>query len=83
MIYIQGANINEFWAREPGMVSMNLACLQRNYVEAKEALGLVEPLPALGPFPLTDLLRMRVVCMILRSSLQWERYAEHLQWNSM
>lgn len=83
LVCIRVANIDAFSAREAGTVRGNLNCVQRDYSEAKEALGLTEPYPPMGPFPLRDDLGMKPAVMSLHSSLRKGRYAGHLQWDSM
>jgi hypothetical protein len=45
--------------------------------------SLSKPLPALGPFPISDLCGMKMACLSLDASLRKGRYADHLQWDSM
>lgn len=83
LICVRSANIDAFWARETRTVGSNLSCLQRDYREGKEALGLVDPLPSMGPMPLKDSCGMKAAVLTLRASLRKGKYANHLQWDSM
>lgn len=63
LVCVRGANLDAFWVREPSTVASNLSCVQRDYAEAREALGLTELYPLIGPFPLQDEVGMAAACM--------------------
>ena len=46
--------LDGFWGRASGTVSCNLGQLQGFHKIACEDFGLMEALPAIGPFPLMD-----------------------------
>ena len=79
---IRRANLDGFWAREPGTVEATkregrkLAMLGRD-------MGLENLFPAMGPFPVVDTQGMGVaVCMLVRS-LDKGRYRATLQYDTV
>jgi hypothetical protein len=83
MLCVRRANLDAMWAREPGTVKSNLGSLRRTFRSGESAFGFEQPLPALGPFPLSDTCGMKMACLSLDASLRKGKYADHLQWDSM
>lgn len=73
------ASLDAMWARESSTVVGNLWILQRMHQDARAGLGFENPLPALGPFPLKDVVGMRAAVMALQALRRRGRYMDHLQ----
>ena len=66
LLCICHANLDAFWAREPGTVAANLREI-KNILNSGELLG-IDMLGKLGPFPFQDCLGMRpAMAFLLRS----------------
>lgn len=83
MVLVRRAVLYSFWATEPRTLSSNLGALRRMHQDGQSGLGLMRPLPCLGPFPLEDLVGIIPALLALQASLRPSCYAPHLQWDSM
>ena len=75
--------MDEFWSWETGTIKENMSMLRKMTGLDIGDLGLEEWMPPLGPYTLTDEVGMGIIFVTLRLSPRKERYAEHLQWDSM
>ena len=57
--------------------------LRKMITMAKEELGLEGWFPTLGPYLLKNKVGMRVACVTFRLYIRKEKYAGHLQWETM
>jgi hypothetical protein len=83
MKFIRRANLDALWSREPGTVNNTRRDLENLSTKAK-ILGIDEErmLPAMGPFPLTDVHGMGVAVCILLRSLDAGRNEETIQFST-
>ena len=81
-VCIRRVNLDAIWAREPSTYRSTLATLRRDYDAAYDLVGLREPVPKRGPFPLADPFGMTASVMVLLSSLRQGRRGQHIQWDT-
>ena len=82
IVAIRCANLDAFWAREPGTV----AATKREGVKIGRLgalVGLVNLFPAMGPFPLEDTQGMGIAVCMLERSLDKGRYRTTLQFETV
>ena len=82
IVAIRRANLDAFWAREPGTV----AATKREGVKIGRLgalVGLVNLFPAMGPFPLEDTQGMGIAVCMLERSLDKGRYRTTLQFETV
>ena len=79
---IRRANLDAFWAREPGTVnSTRLDGIK--IVRLEKDLNLQSTFPSMGPFPVKDVLGMGIAVCMLRRSLEKGRYKDTLQYETV
>lgn len=74
------ASLDAFWSWAPSTVTNNLREAARSERFA-DRVGIPSITPALGPFPLSDVLGMRVTVAVLDRSLDPGLHEEFVQWN--
>ena len=82
VVSIRRANLDAFWAREPGTVGST----RREGVKIRklgDSMGLINLFPATGPFPLEDTMGMGIVVCMLQRSLDKGRYRDNLQFETV
>ena len=82
IVSIRRANLDAFWAREPGTV----AATRREGVKIGKLgnlMGLSMLFPAMGPFPLEDTMGMGIAVCMLQRSLEKGRYRDTLQFETV
>jgi hypothetical protein len=79
---IRRANLDAFWAKEPKIVSKNLGQARRA-VDIGAVLGIVDPFPTMGPFPVEDRFGMKAAAIMLMRSLDVGKYAPTIQFSTM
>jgi hypothetical protein len=75
---IRRANLDAVWGREPDTVQATLRSAKHIIVQWRQ-VGLQPVFPALGAFPVKDLLGMRVAIAMLLKSLEPGRYHNDYQ----
>ena len=80
-ICIRRAILDSFWARERSTVEKNCREL-RNVQKTAELIGLNEPLPERGPFPIGDHQGISIACILLMKTLQAGKNAKHIQFET-
>lgn len=78
---IRRAQLDAFWAREPSTVAGNLREL-RMVLKSSQQLGIENPLPDRGPFPIGDHVGMRTACALLMRTLNAGKNAEMVQFET-
>lgn len=79
---IRRANLDSIWAREPSTYRSTLTTLRRDYEAAVDLVGMAEPIPPRGPFPLSDPLGMKAAVMVLLASLRPGRRGANIMWET-
>lgn len=79
---IRRANLDAFWSKEPLTVSKNLS-LANKALSISQALGVVNPFPSMGPFPVDDIFGMSAACVMLTRSLDTGKYAPTIQFSTL
>ena len=82
IVSIRQANLDAFWAREPGTV----VATRREVVKIGKLgnlIGLTKLFPAMGPFPLEDIIGMGIAVCMLQRSLEKGRYRDTLQFETV
>jgi hypothetical protein len=79
---IRCANLDALWDKEPTTVSKNYAQAQRA-IQFALSLGISDPFPNMGPFPLSDTFGMKAACVMLLKSLGIGKYAPTVQFATM
>ena len=79
---IRRANLDAMWSREPSTVAGNLRLAIRA-VEIAKSLGIDDPFPSMGPFPIEDTLGMKEATILLMRSLDVGKYKETVQFETM
>ena len=79
---IRRANLDAMWCRESNTVSGNLRLATRA-VEIANALGIGDPFPSMGPFPVDDTLGMKEAAIMLMRSLDAGKYKDTVQFQTM
>jgi hypothetical protein len=82
MTCIWRATLDSLWSRERGTVNGNRREGERHLSNC-EALGISEPYPTRGPFPLEDEFGMITACSLLLRSLDPGKNAEKIQYETM
>ena len=82
IVTIRRANLDAFWAREPGTVNSTRLDGMK-IVRLEKELNLQSTFPSMGPFPVKDVLGMGIVVCMLRRSLEKGRYKDTLQYETM
>ena len=75
---IRRANLDALWSRETSTVLANTRHL-RQLLETWELVGIPPPMPALGPFPMTDVQGFGVAISMLLRSLNPGKYGDYTQ----
>ena len=81
LVCIRRAILDSFGARERSTVEKNCREL-RNLSETANTLGLDEPLPSRGPYPLGDSQGIGIACLMLMKTLNAGRNAKHIQFET-
>ena len=82
VVSIRRANLDSFWAREPGTVGAT----RREGVKVGklvESRGLTNLFPVTGEFPVEDTMGMGIAVYMLQRSLDKGRYRENLQFETV
>uniref|UniRef100_A0A7S1V8W6 Uncharacterized protein n=1 Tax=Grammatophora oceanica TaxID=210454 RepID=A0A7S1V8W6_9STRA len=80
-ICIRRATLDAFWSREPSTVAKS--CWEmRGMLEAAETIGLDNPLPPRGPFPIEDSWGVGTACMMLMKTMRPGRNSENIQFET-
>jgi hypothetical protein len=80
LVEVRHANINAFWAREPGTtISGNLGQAKNKMEKIGDYFGFDSVSPAMPPFRLEDTFRMKAAICLLRRSLDNGKMEEHVQ----
>lgn len=79
---IRRANLDAIWSRESNTVLGNLRLAGRA-VELARSLGIADPFPSMGPFPLEDTLGMKEAAIMLMRSLDAGKYKDTVQFQTM
>ena len=82
LLCIRRANLDSFWARERSTVAGNRREGVR-FVNTCRLLGVENPYPPRGPFPLEDNFGMLVACVILIRSLDEGKNATNVQFETI
>lgn len=80
-VCIRRAILDAFWSREPSTVKGNLGELKM-VLRSSETLGILDPLPARGPFPISDDCGMRTACALLMRTLNPGKNSEMVQFET-
>ena len=80
-VCIRRANLDSFWSRERSTVDKNWREL-RGLKGLGETIGLSEPLPNRGPFPIGDYNGLGAACLMLMKTLNEGRNARHIQYET-
>ena len=83
MCYIRRAVLDRFWGRASGTVSGNLGQSHGFHKVACEDFGLMEALPAMGPFPLLDTFGIGSALVMLKRSMMPGKYGDHIQYDTL
>ena len=84
MTCIRRANLDAFWAREPGTVSANLYDARRSVTTQVDCLGIISGgFRPLGPFPLRDTCGMIPAATMLMRSLDAGRNDKTVQFGTI
>jgi hypothetical protein len=79
---IRRANLDAMWSRETQTVTKNYRLAVRA-IDIATALGIEDPFPVMGPFPLHDIFGMSAAVVILTRSLDVGKYAATVQYGTM
>ena len=79
--YIRRANLDAFWGRASKTIGGNLGVVNQHVKFGKE-LGLKDPLPARGPFRLSDDVGMKEAVLQLRRTRDKGRYDKFIQYGT-
>jgi hypothetical protein len=79
---IRRAILDSFWSRETSTVEKNRNEMRR-FLETADLLGINNPLPKRGPFPIGEDQGLGVACTILIRSLDAGRNAKHVQFETI
>lgn len=82
LLCIRRANLDAFWARENGTVVQNWREAVRFHEEAS-ILGISDPYPPRGPWPVHDVFGMKTAMVFLMRSLHKGRNAPTVQFNTV
>ncbi len=74
--------MDALWDKEPKTVSKIISQAQRA-VELSFSLGILDPFPPMGPFPMEDTFGMKAACILLLKSLDAGKYAATVQFSTM
>ncbi|KAL7578709.1 hypothetical protein ACA910_015948 [Epithemia clementina (nom. ined.)] len=78
---IRRANLDAFWARERSTVTKNRVKML-GLIEAAKFLGIEDPLPQRGPFPVEDTLGMSTACAMLMKTLRQGQNTTQIQFET-
>ncbi|KAL7576792.1 hypothetical protein ACA910_013812 [Epithemia clementina (nom. ined.)] len=81
LLCIRRANLDSFWARERRAVARNQTEMQ-GLLSSAQLLGIRNPLPPRGPYPVGDSFGMGTACSMLIKTLQASRNAEQIQFET-
>ena len=81
LLCIRRANLDALWARKPGTVHSNRR--EGAVIELSKQLGLENPYPGRGPYPVKDSFGMGVAAMMLMRSLGTGKNAKTIQYKTM
>ncbi|KAL7575471.1 hypothetical protein ACA910_007368 [Epithemia clementina (nom. ined.)] len=81
LLCIRQANLDAFWARECSTVARNQTEMH-GLLNLADMLGIQDPLPNRGPFPVADTFGMGTACTMLMKTLRAGRNAEQIQFET-
>ena len=81
-VCIRRCNLDALWGRERATVDANRRSLAKTIL-LWDKVGIIPPLPALGPFPLEDKLGYSVAIAMLLKSLEEGKYANYQQFETI
>ena len=80
-VCIRRAILDSFWSRERSTVEKNTREM-KNLRNLGESIGLDEPLPERGPFPIGDTQGVGIASLMLMKTLSVGRNAKHIQYET-
>lgn len=82
LVCIRRAILDSFWARESGTVIQNWRESKR-FLEEARVLGIPDPYPPRGPWPVEDSFGMKIAMVFLMRSLHKGKNASTVQFNTV
>lgn len=79
MAFVDRANLDAMWSREPATVRNNLREARRADIDYAKEFHIGSFTPEMGPFPLEDSIGMKAAILLLRRSLDKGRYEAYVQ----
>lgn len=78
--HIRRVSLDAFWGRERSTVKSNLALVKRAVASEDKFAAVNRLIPAIGPFPLSDVFGMGAAVLVLDKSMDRGRYQDQVQW---
>lgn len=80
MEHIRRVSLDAFWGRERSTVKSNLGLVKRAMLTENKFGAQNKLIPAIGPFPLSDVFGMGAAVLVLDKSMDTGRYQDRVQW---